>query len=196
VTTDGVRTTPLSGQPDLLGGLTPEVEAMVQANIESGYRRFLALVGRSRGRTAEQVDAIAQGRVWDGGTARQLGLVDQFGGLEDALAYAARAAKLGEGEWHPEYLGVERNSFESLLVQLLRDDEDDDAGATGLAALAGARQAALGTRLAHDATMLMRGSGLQAYCLECPVVGPASTTSRPLGLAALLARLAGLNPLP
>jgi protease-4 len=42
----------------------------------------------------ERVDQIAQGRVWDGGSARQLGLVDQFGGLPDALDYAAAQAKL------------------------------------------------------------------------------------------------------
>src|SRR5690606_10628115 len=79
VTTDGVRTTELSGQPDLAAGLTPQAAAVLQASIESGYERFLSLVAQSRGKTREQADEIAQGRVWDGGTARQIGLVDQFG---------------------------------------------------------------------------------------------------------------------
>ncbi|MBW8786051.1 MAG: signal peptide peptidase SppA, partial [Novosphingobium sp.] len=91
VTTDGVKTTPLSGQPDLISGLSPEISAMLQLNVEHSYANFLGLVGASRHRTPEQVDAIGQGRVWDGGTARQNGLVDQFGGLDEALAYAARA---------------------------------------------------------------------------------------------------------
>ncbi len=89
-----MKTTPLSGQPDLAGGLSPEISALIQANIEHGYARFLGLVGKSRGKSPQDIDAIAQGRVWDGGTARQNGLIDQFGGLDDALAYAAGAAKL------------------------------------------------------------------------------------------------------
>ena len=190
VTTDGVRTTPLSGQPDLLGGLTPEVEAMVQADIENGYRRFIGLVGRSRGKSPAQVDAIGQGRVWDGGTARQLGLVDQFGDLDEALAYAARAATLGKGDWHPEYLGEEEHTFESLLVQLLREDDDDErARPSGLAALAGSSQAAVGARLARDVELLLGGSGMQAYCLECPVSGPVRVTA---GETKWLARLAAV----
>src|SRR5690606_19959729 len=106
VTTDGVRTTPLSGQPDLFAGLTPETEAILQATVESGYERFLALVAGSRGISRERADELGQGRVWDGGTARQLGLVDQFGGLDAALAHAAQQAGLAEGKWHPVFLGA------------------------------------------------------------------------------------------
>ena len=73
---------------------------MLQANIESGYSRFIGLVAKSRGKTPEQIEGIAQGRAWDGGTARQNGLVDQFGGLPEALAWAANAAKVEE--WHAE----------------------------------------------------------------------------------------------
>jgi protease-4 len=80
VSGDGVRTTPLSGQPDIITGLTPEVEALLQADIEGGYGRFIKLVATSRHKTPEEVDAMAQGRVWDGGTARQKGLVDALAG--------------------------------------------------------------------------------------------------------------------
>ncbi|MEY2943195.1 MAG: hypothetical protein RLY97_1209, partial [Pseudomonadota bacterium] len=71
VTGDGVRTTAISGQPDPMTGFTPEVEKLLQANVEAGYARFIGLVAKSRGKTPAQIDAIAQGRVWDGGTARQ-----------------------------------------------------------------------------------------------------------------------------
>lgn len=84
VSTDGYRTTPLSGQPDLVAGLTPEVDAILQSSVENTYAEFLALVGKSRGKTPAEIDTVGQGRVWDGGTARQLGLVDQFGGLDEA----------------------------------------------------------------------------------------------------------------
>ena len=190
---DGVRTTPLSGQPDLFGGLTPEVEGLIQANIEHGYRRFIGLVGKSRGKTADQVDAIGQGRVWDGGTARQLGLVDQFGGLEDALAYAAKTAKLPEGEWHAQYLGDKEDAFESLLVQLLRDDEQEDSAAQlGIAGLVSARQDDLAGRLVSDLGRLLGGSGVQAYCLECPVSGPVRVTAKDVGVLEALAKWVGL----
>ncbi|MDP3676992.1 MAG: signal peptide peptidase SppA [Novosphingobium sp.] len=190
VTSDGVKTSPLSGQPDLLGGLNPEMEGLVQAMIEHGYSRFIGLVGQSRGKTPAEIDTIAQGRIWDGGTARQLGLVDQFGGIEEALAYAAKAAKLGEGDWHPEYLGEEDDAFRSLLVQLL-DSGDDDArdSRSGIGGIVAAQQAALAARLAHDVALLSGHGGMQAYCVECPVrAAPAPRGER----ANLLRSLIGL----
>jgi protease-4 len=113
---DGVRTTPLSGQPDVITGMTPEVEGLLQADIEGGYARFLKLVATSRHKTPQEIDAVAQGRVWDGGTARQKGLVDAFGGLDDALAYAAGQAGLKAGEWHADYLANKPSAL-GLLVQ-------------------------------------------------------------------------------
>jgi len=194
VTPDGVRTTALSGQPDLFGGLTPEVESLIQANIENGYRRFITLVGTARNKTPEQIDAIGQGRVWDGGTARQIGLVDQFGGLEDALAYAAKAAKLGDGEWHAQYLGDKDGAFESLLVQMLQDDENEDTAAqTGITGLVVGGQNELAARLAHDLGLLLGGSGVQAYCLECPVSGPVRVSERDIGVLEALAKWVGLG---
>ncbi len=172
VTGDGVRTTPLSGQPDPISGLTPEVEKMLQANIENGYARFIGLVGKSRGKTPEQVDAIAQGRVWDGGTARQNGLVDQFGGLDDALAYAARRAGLGES-WHAQYYGQSDDRYASVLERLMaggdEDDGEDSAASGDLVAMAADRQQALLRRAFADLTRMAEIRGAQAYCLDCPV---------------------------
>ncbi|HYZ61662.1 MAG TPA: signal peptide peptidase SppA, partial [Acetobacteraceae bacterium] len=76
VTTDGVRTTPLSGQPDLFGGTSPEFDRLAQAGVEDIYGRFIGLVSASRKLPPARVNEIGQGRVWDGGSARQLGLVD------------------------------------------------------------------------------------------------------------------------
>lgn len=166
---DGVQTTPLSGQPDLLSGLTPEVDQMLQANIESNYTRFLTLVGKSRGKTVEQVDPLAQGRVWDGGTARQNGLVDAFGGLDDATAWVAAQAKLTE--WHAQHYGTEANPYASLLERL--GGGDDEAGgqvlARDFAGLAAERQQVQFAQAADQLTRLMGTRGAQAYCLECPV---------------------------
>lgn len=196
VTTDGVKTTPLSGQPDLIGGLAPEVSAMIQANVESGYSRFLGLVGKARGKTPEQVDRIGQGRVWDGGTARQLGLVDQFGGLDDALAYAAKAAKLPDGKWHAVFLSDGADPLAKLLQSLRGGEGEGDAIGRGLdwAAMAASRQNDLAARLLSDVDRIIATPGVQAYCLECSSSVPLTreTSGKPPFLA-LIARRFGLT---
>ncbi|MEY4239348.1 MAG: signal peptide peptidase SppA [Pseudomonadota bacterium] len=162
VKSDGVRSTPLSGQPDILTGLTPEVKDMLQANIESGYGRFLGLVGTARKKTPQEVEAVAEGRVWDGGTARQKGLVDQFGGLDAALADAAQRAKLG-ADWHAAWYGDEADPYASLIEQFRGDDEADGPAAgldfTGLVAV---RQQARFDSLLGDLGHLFDARGAQA----------------------------------
>lgn len=168
VKSDGVRTTPLSGQPDMLTGFTPDVERMLQANIEHGYARFIDLVAKTRGKTPEQVDAIAQGRAWDGGTARQNGLVDQFGGLPEALAWAANAAKLDE--WHAEYYGSDVDPYASLLERLMGGDgRESQPGATDFAGLVAMRQQAQLGRALGELAWLGQARGAQALCLDCPL---------------------------
>ncbi len=189
VKSDGVKTTPLTGQPDIMSGISPEAEAMIQASIENNYGKFLNVVAKSRGKTPEQVDAIAQGRVWDGGTARQNGLVDQFGGLDDALAYAAKAAKLDK--WHAEDYGTDAHAYDSLLDRLLGGDDEDDAepAATDFAGLLAVRQE---TRLASaygELQWLGQVRGAQAYCLDCPV--PMRARAKP-GNVNWLMNLAGV----
>ncbi|HEX4847243.1 MAG TPA: signal peptide peptidase SppA [Novosphingobium sp.] len=192
VTSDGQSTTPLSGQPDVLGGISPEADAMIQASIENGYARFLGLVGKARGKTPEQIDAIAQGRVWDGGTARQNGLVDQFGGLDEALAWAAKEAKLEE--WHPEFYGTEADPYGSLLDRLLGGEEEDgQAPAADFAGLMAQRQEA---RLAGGLAQvgwLLGTRGAQAYCLDCPVPLAGKPAPRGGGWLANLAKVLSLR---
>jgi protease IV len=174
VSSDGVQTTPLSGQPDLLSGFTPELESILQANIEHGYARFTGLVGKSRGKTPEQVARFAEGRVWDGGTARQLGLVDQFGGLEDAVTWAAGAAKLET--WHASYYGKDADPYGSLLERLGGGDDEDQAPEAGhdLIGMVAQRQQAQLARALGDLTWLTGVRGAQAYCLDCPVAPAAA----------------------
>ena len=194
VNSDGVRTTPLSGQPDLLGGLTPEAEAMIQANIEQGYARFIGLVARSRGQTPEQVDAMAQGRVWDGGTARQKGLVDQFGGLPEALKFAAAAAKLET--WHPKFYGAEAKGYGSAIEKLLGSDDDDavsDAQGYDLVGQMALRQQDSLARAAAGLLRLGSVQGAQAYCLDCTIAVPAPQPAKPDNWLVKLASVLGLR---
>lgn len=195
VTGDGVRTTPLSGQPDLLTGLTPEVKAMIQGNLESNYGRFLGLVSTARGKTPEAIDTMAQGRVWDGGTARQLGLVDEFGGLDTALGWAAKQAGLADGDWHPAYLGNEVDPYASLLDMLLGNDEEADgpSGSGDFVALTAQRQQAGLQQAVAGLERLFSGRGAQAYCLDCDVPVQGAAQAKPLGWMAQLGLLLGLN---
>ncbi|MEP2235695.1 MAG: signal peptide peptidase SppA [Alteripontixanthobacter sp.] len=191
ISTDGVRTTPLSGQPDLIAGLTPEIDAILQASIEDGYRDFISRVGQSRGLSMEQVDTIGQGRVWDGGTARQIGLVDQYGGLDDALAWAAGEAGLADDDWHAKFLGSDVDEYDSLLRALIASDsESADGRAAGgdLFAMAAQRQRAAEMQALTDLDRLMSAQGMQAYCLECPVQPGSVTKLRNDGWLARMAR--------
>ena len=193
VTSDGVRTTPLSGQPDLLGGLTPEVEKLLQANIEQGYGRFINLVGKSRGKSADEVDAMAQGRVWDGGTARQKGLVDEFGGLPEALKYAAGAAKLDS--WHAKYYGTQPRGYAALIAKMFGGDDDADSPAQGrdLAGQLALRQQDALARVASGLTRLGSAQGMQAYCLDCTLAAPAPMAESFTSWRAMLAAVLGLR---
>lgn len=164
---DGVRTTPLSGQPDLIGGFTPEVDAILQSSIENGYDDFLTRVAQARNLTKARVDQIGQGRVWDGGTARQIGLVDQYGGVEDALAWIAERAKLGDGEWHAQWIGDDVQPYDTLIRRLVAGDSAERAGGD-LFAMVALRQQALTAQVARDLDRLLSVRGMQAYCLECP----------------------------
>ena len=188
VTTDGVRTTPLSGQPDLAAGFTPETDAVLQATVEDIYRRFVAMVAEARGKSPAQVDAIAQGRVWDGGTARQIGLVDQFGGLDTALDWVAAEAGLEDGGWHAEYLASPLDPWSEMIASLFGAEQGEQRQARDLSAILGGGQERLLGRLAGDLDRLLNVRGAQAYCLECPVRPSANAQQGTGGWMQFLAR--------
>jgi protease-4 len=181
---DGVKTTPLSGEPDLLKGPSPQASQLIQTGVESMYGRFLGIVAASRHKTPQQIDQIAQGRVWDGGTARQLGLVDGFGGMSEAIAKAAQLANLGD-ERRVRYLEPQP-SFRDQLIEALADSEKDSAVPTdAFSMMARQPQQQLAAVLA-EVRSIMSGPSIQARCLECPAVAPARVEQRDLSLLALL----------
>jgi protease-4 len=182
---DGVKTTPLSGEPDLLRGPSPEANVLIQSGVNAMYGRFLNLVAQSRHKTPQQVDQIAQGRVWDGGTAHQIGLVDGFGGMTEAIAKAAELAKLGD-ERGVRYLEPSP-SFRDELLQTLASEESDDTAvpADAFAMLAVKPQQQLASVLA-EVRSILNGPSIQARCLECPAVAPAPIQAKDTGLLALL----------
>tara|TARA_R110000782_G_scaffold78276_9_gene155573 strand:+ start:967 stop:2862 length:1896 start_codon:yes stop_codon:yes gene_type:complete len=171
ITSDGVKTTPLSGEPDMLGGISPEFNRISQLGVEDIYRRFLGYVAKARNMTPEKVDGIAQGRVWDGGTARQLGLVDQFGGLEDAIAAAAKLAKLDPAKVRPYYIEPEPDKFMQFIAGLMRRDAKASVGGQDLFGKRSARQHMQIMQAVADARLLVEGASIQAACLECRAFG-------------------------
>lgn len=95
INTDGVGTTPLS-VAGLSKPLPEKVKVIIQSNIESGYDRFLNIVAEGRDMTVEQVHEIAQGRVWTGNKALELGLVDKLGTFDEAVVSAAALAEMDD----------------------------------------------------------------------------------------------------
>jgi len=93
---------------------TPEELKIYQGFVNQIYDLFIARVANARKLPPEKVKSIAQGRVWSGGRAKSLGLVDQIGGLESAIAYTAEAAKLGKNWQIVEY--PEPKTLETELI--------------------------------------------------------------------------------
>ena len=182
---DGVKTTPLSGEPDLLNGPSPEAERLLQTSVESIYGRFLGIVAQSRNKTPQQINEIAQGRVWDGGTARQIGLVDGFGGMEEAIVKAAELAKLDAGDRGVTYLERPTSFKEQLLDMLAQQERDEGAVPADGFAFLGNGQQKLAQALA-DIRSILTGPTIQVRCLECPSAAPARVERRDVGLLASL----------
>ena len=187
VNADGVKTTPLSGEPDFLNGFSPQFDRVAQSAIENGYRQFLNRVATARKKTPEQVDAVAQGRVWAGGTARQLGLVDRTGGMDAALAEAAKRAGLKSGDWHPVYIEPPV-SFAASLLSGLMPKRAQASAPMDIFGHAAWQQTLFVQRMATDLEMLVGVKGVQAKCLECgDFASPAPATSDK-GWLAILAK--------
>jgi len=91
---DGVGTTALSDFYQLNRPMSPQAKQVVQAGVDHVYDRFLTIVAEARESTTDQVHQVAQGRVWTGAKALELGLVDELGGLKQAVESAAELAEL------------------------------------------------------------------------------------------------------
>jgi protease-4 len=182
---DGVKTTPLSGEPDLLKGPSPEAGHLIQTGVESTYRRFLAIVAESRHKSPADIDKIAQGRVWDGGTARQLGLVDGFGGMQEAIDKAGELAHLGKDERTVRYLEAPKSFREQLLESLISGSDDGATPEDAFSVFARAPQQQLAAAIG-EVRSILSGPAIQARCLECPPVAPAHFKASDRGLIELL----------
>ena len=161
--TDGIATTEFAGI-DPSRPLPDHVKQVIQMNVENTYQRFIELVAKGRKMSPQAVDKIAQGRVWSGLDAKQLGLVDELGSQAEAITAAAKLAKLPR--YQIQLIEPELSPSEQLMKQLLAKASTVLAPAAvhQLAELLGQGQAALAP--------LQRLDDPQGQYVLSPVVAP------------------------
>jgi protease-4 len=171
VHTDGVGTTRFSDaiRPDR--PLDPGVADLLRQYVDEGYGDFLERVARARKMTVEQVDEVARGRIWSGEDAKGLGLVDQLGGLDQAIESAAKRARLEKGYrvWYVE----KEKSLRERVMSMLAAQALEVAVAAGWAPQASSPASALSVAgrlrdLRRDVERLSRWNdprGVYAHCL-------------------------------
>ncbi len=121
ITFDGVGTAPYAGSPTVVRPLTEKERSLVQNGVDRTYAQFKQRVANGRKKDTAYVESIAQGRVWSGSDALRIGLVDRLGTLQDAIACAARMAKLSD------YGLREYPEAESWLEGLLNRKKEEPA---------------------------------------------------------------------
>ena len=117
VKVDGIGTTPLAGDMRIDRALGATTKQVLQASVDHAYQQFLRRVADGRKKPLDEVDKIAQGRVWAGVDAQRIGLVDHLGGLKDATDAAAKLAELGS-DYDVDYIETELSLKEQLLMQI------------------------------------------------------------------------------
>jgi len=122
ITWDVVKTSKLAGGNTITRPRTPQELAISQQMVDDVYDNFLNKVSESRKLPKQKVAEIAQGRVWSGIDAKKIGLVDDIGGLNDAIDYAAQTAKLDE-DWELEEYPASEGWEEKLINQFAGSKE-------------------------------------------------------------------------
>ena len=113
--TDGIGTTPLAGALDIRRPLSPQLESILNSVIRRNNAEIIGKAASARGQTPEQIDAVAQGRVWSGAQAKERGLIDKLGGLDDAIAAAAARANLGK-DYSVRYVERAMSTWERIAL--------------------------------------------------------------------------------
>ncbi|MFT4993229.1 MAG: protease-4 [Paraglaciecola sp.] len=163
--TDGVGTTEFAGM-GITRSLDPKIGKILQRGIEHGYDQFISLVARERNMTKEEVDGVAQGRVWIGETAKELGLVDELGYLDDGIKAAAKLANLDK--YDTQYIERSLSSKELFWKELF----GQAAVVFSKAHFADSDSALIGMikQLTADFEAVVKLNdprGVYAYCLAC-----------------------------
>ncbi|EJG0968074.1 signal peptide peptidase SppA [Vibrio parahaemolyticus] len=167
INTDGVGTSPFSGD-GITTGLSEGASQAFQLGIEHGYKRFISLVGSNRDMTVEEVDKVAQGRVWTGQDALSFGLVDQMGDFDDAVELAAKLANVTD---YGIYWIEEPLSPTELFLQEFMNQVKVSLGVDATSLLPKSLQP-VAQQFEQDASLLQSFNdpkGQYAFCLNCQV---------------------------
>lgn len=117
ITTDGVNTGDFSGMMTSSRALTDAEKRIIQNSVEAGYEMFTSKAAEGRGMNIEDLKAIASGRVWTGTQAKENGLVDVLGDLDDAIAIAAEKAGITD-DYRVRYYPEQKTALEEILAEL------------------------------------------------------------------------------
>jgi protease-4 len=167
VSTDGVGTTPFSGQ-GITTGLSDGTKQALQLTIEHGYQRFISLVAEHRNLSLQDVDKVAQGHVWTGQDALKFGLVDKMGDFDDAVALAAKLAKVDD--YQLDWLEEPISTMQKLLIGLF--SETRVSLGLDVTTLLPESLRSTTEKMLSDATLLNQlndPKGQYAFCLNCEV---------------------------
>ena len=167
VHSDGVGTTQVADGFDITRPLNPIIADSMEQVIQHNYQRFIKTVSEGRNLSLQDVEKIAQGRVWAGKTAKELGLIDQFGNLQDAVQSAANMANLKDYDViYIEQPLTAREKLTKRLNRFLTAAAKDILGSATHPAVRFIKK--LGPELEIMAE-LNDPQGVYAYCLVCNV---------------------------
>ncbi|KUM53824.1 signal peptide peptidase SppA [Rheinheimera sp. EpRS3] len=170
---DGVGTTELAGLSaglPLFKGLDPRAKDLFQLLIERGYTEFLTMVGENRNMTNTEVDAVAQGRVWTGTKALELGLVDKLGNIDDAIK--AAADKAGLSQYDVKVVKQQLTPSEQMIKDLLGEAKAQGWLPQGSVSAEQKLLGKLTKQLKQDFVLLNQfndPNGVYSYCVSCSI---------------------------
>ncbi len=129
ITFDGVKTNPYGDFPNFTRPFTGGERRFLQKYVDKTYESFTAKAAQGRNMPQDRIKELGQGRVWTGLQARENHLVDEIGGLDDAVKEAAKMAKLEEGKYEVKTLPRDKDFFEEIMKDLMGQDDDSDKAA-------------------------------------------------------------------
>ena len=118
---DTVQTSPHSVPLSPFFEVSEKEGVMMQKFTDDMYQKFLSRVAEGRGMTIDEVHQVAQGRVWTGRKAKEIGLVDGLGGIQEAIDIAAGLANIEDDYKLKEYPHIKKEVWEELVTELMKD---------------------------------------------------------------------------
>lgn len=169
LTTDGLSTNELGGAPSIERALAPKMQSVIQAGVDRTYQHFIRLVADARKKDVAEIHEVAQGHVWTGAKAKELGLVDQLGSLNDVIAAAAAKAELED--YSVKLITQKLSPKEELLRKLAGENAQAFIPTTLLKPLAdlhlAQQQLAPLLKPLRALHSMTNPQGIYANCLEC-----------------------------